>query len=147
MKIQIDTHLAPKEVLALLLRFDDVFIEPLHESVDFADYSNKLSQFAHFVLVHDQDVLIGFIAYYLNDEGDFAYVSLTAVLPEWQHKGIGHLMFSSLYDYIFGKYSFLNLEVMKTNVNARGFYKKEGFVMSEDRNEKLLLFKNIDKND
>ncbi|MCQ2304431.1 MAG: GNAT family N-acetyltransferase [Bacteroidales bacterium] len=143
MKIQIDTHLTQKEVFTLLLRFDEVFIEPLHESVDFADYSSKLSQLAHFVLVHDQDVLIGFIAYYLNDEGEFAYISLTAILPEWQHKGIGHLMFTSLYDYIGGKYSFLNLEVLKTNINARGFYKKEGFIMSEDRNEKLLMSKKL----
>ena len=93
--------------------------------------------------MHDQDVLIGFIAYYLNDEGEFAYISLTAILPEWQHKGIGHLMFTSLYDYIGGKYSFLNLEVLKTNINARGFYKKEGFIMSEDRNEKLLMSKKL----
>ena len=144
MKIQTDAHLEQKEVLTLLLRFDKVFVEPLHESVDFADYSNKLSQFAHFLLVYDQDVLIGFIAYYLNDEDSFAYISLTAILPEWQHKGIGHLMFSNLYDYIGGKYSFLNLEVLKTNTKARGFYKKEGFAMGEDRSEKLLMSKKID---
>ena len=143
MKIQTDAHLEQKEVLTLLLRFDKVFVEPLHESVDFADYSNKLSQFAHFLLAYDQDVLIGFIAYYLNEEGSFAYVPFTAVRPEWWRKGVGHLMFSCLYDYISGKYSCIKLEVLKTNISARGFYKKEGFDISEDRNEKLLMSKKI----
>lgn len=143
MNIQINVHLMQEDVFALLSYFDESFDIPLHEGLNFAEYSIKLSRFAHFVLAYDQDVLIGFIAYYLNEEGSFAYVPFTAVRPEWWRKGVGHLMFSCLYDYISGKYSCIKLEVLKTNISARGFYKKEGFDISEDRNEKLLMSKKI----
>ena len=123
----------------LLERFDNAFTPPLHLGLDFEQYSTKLSENAHFILAEQDNQPIGFIAYYLNEEGKFIYVPFTAVHPTGRHKHIGHTMFSYLKGLLGDSYQFIRLEVLKNNVNARRFYEREGFCISEDRGEKFLL--------
>lgn len=143
MEIRTGLKLSQAEVLLLLNRFDDSSDTPLHEGLDFELYSKKLSDYAYFIIAIENNSQIGFIAYYLNEEGQFAYVPQIVVHKEGRHKGVGHAMFAYLYDSILTEYSCVKLEVLKSNNNARKFYSREGFVEIEDHNERLLLQKNI----
>lgn len=145
MKIHTGLKLSQTEVLSLLEHFDDSSDEPLHESLDFYQYSKKLSQYAYFVIATEDKQQIGFIAYYLNDENHFAYIPQVVVHKSARHKGVGHSMFTVLYECIRNNFLTLKLEVLKSNINARAFYEREGFVESEDRYERLLLYKILNK--
>lgn len=133
--------LSQSEVLSLLNRFDDSSDTPLHESLDFNAYSKKLSDFAFFIIAIENNLQIGFIAFYLNKEGHFAYVPQVVVHKDGRHKGVGHTMFVTLYNYTRTYYNSIRLEVLKFNENACRFYVREGFVEIEDHNERLLLEK------
>lgn len=143
MEIRTGLKLSQSEVLSLLNRSDDSSDTPLHEGLDFESYGKKLSDFAYFIIAYEDGQMIGFIAYYLNEEGKFAYVPQVVVHKDGRHKGVGHSMFAQLYDSIKLNYSCVRLEVLKSNDNARNFYRREGFVKIEDHNERLLLQKNI----
>ncbi len=143
MDIHTGVRLSQSEVLSLLKRFDDSSDEPLHESLDFDQYSKKLSLFAYFVIATEKNQQIGFIAYYLNDENHFAYIPQVVVHKSARHKGVGHFMFMDLYECIRINFLTLKLEVLKSNINARSFYEREGFVEISDHNERLLLEKRL----
>ena len=143
MKVHTGLKLSQSEVLSLLEYFDDTSDEPLHESLDFYQYSKKLSQYAYFVIATEDNQQIGFIAYYLNDENHFAYIPQVVVTKSPRHKGVGHSMFTVLYECISNKFLTLKLEVLKSNINARAFYEREGFGEISDHNERLLLEKKL----
>lgn len=143
MEIQIDIRLTVLEVNNLPNRFDNSSDIPLHEGSDFVSYSEKLSKKAHFILIKENGEMMGFIAYYLNEEGRFAYVPQVVVHREGRHKGLGHKMFAALEESLSCNYDKIQLEVLKSNHNARNFYEREGFIYKEDRNERILLCKNI----
>ena len=143
MNIQTGLKLSQQEVISILNRFDDSSDTPLSQGLDFVSYGKKLSDFANFVIACEEDTMIGFIAYYLNEEGRFAYVPQVVVHKVWRHKGVGHAMFSAIYDSVKSYYSTIRLEVLKANDNAHKFYSREGFVEIEDHNERLLLEKKL----
>lgn len=136
-------RLSKLEVHNLLLYFDDSSDIPLHEGLDFDSYSEKLSKYAYFVIASENDSQVGFVAYYLNEEGKFVYIPQVVVHKDGRHKGIGHKMFQTLFDSLSNEYENVKLEVLKENDYAREFYKREGFEYIEDRGEKLLLAKTL----
>ncbi len=143
MKIRSGLRLSRSEVLSLLERFDDSSDSPLHEGLDFKTYSHKLSQHAYFVLASENDRQLGFIAYYLNEENHFVYVPQIVVHRDARHKGLGHSMFNVLCDSIATDMECIKLEVLKSNIYARDFYRREGFLEVEDRGDKFLLRKKL----
>lgn len=126
-------------VFSLLDFFDDSAVGHLSERIDLLSYSKKLSSNALFLIVKDLDNCLGFVAYYINTEGKFAYISQIITHKTGRHKGIGHLMIESLKKSLIGSYNSIRLEVYNSNTNALEFYKREGFVLREDRGEKSLL--------
>ena len=141
MKIHSGLRLSQSEVLSLLNRFDDSSEKPLHEGIDFSTYSIKLSQYAYFIIAIENDLQMGFVAYYLNDDNHFAYVPQVVVHKEARHKGLGHSMFNVLCDSLAANIECIKLEVLKSNFYARNFYQREGFSCVEDHSERLLLEK------
>lgn len=132
-----------KSVKALLERFDETFVPALSLELDFDSYSEKLSSNAYFVIARyaqeiDNDI-VGFIAYYLNDEGHFCYVPLTAVHKKMKRHGIGKQMFRVLVDSLGTSYSCIKLEVLKSNIAAQTFYNRIGFGFAEDHGIRQLL--------
>lgn len=144
-ELRINQRLTRLEVYKLLLYFDDSSDSYLHTGLDFNTYSEKLCKFAYFVLAFNRNEtdLLGFIAYYLNDEGNFVYIPQVVVHKTGRHKGLGHKMFVALQNSLCGKYETIRLEVLKDNDNAREFYKREGFTPIEDHSERLLMSKEI----
>ena len=143
MEIKVGIRLTEEEVFNLLNHFDDSSDHPLHEGLDFETYSDKLSKCAYFIIAYLEEQCVGFIAYYLNDEGRFAYIPQTVVHKAGRHQGVGHTMFGALYKSVMEKYSTIRLEVLKSNNNARNFYTREGFIAIEDHNERLRLEKKL----
>ena len=143
MEIHTDVRLTEEETLQLLKHFDDSSDVPLHQSLDFVSYSEKLSLCAHFLLAINDGKYMGFIAYYLNAEGNFVYIPQIVVHKDGRHMGIGHMMMAALQEMCFGKYEKVLLEVLNTNLNARKFYEREGFIEEEKHGERLLLSKSL----
>lgn len=143
MKIENGQVLSVEQVLHLLQYFDDSSPVPLHEGLDFQKYSEKLSRYAKFILALDSEKLLGFIAYYLNEDGHFVYIPQIVVHHYGRHQGVGHKMLASLEDKYKGFYDTIKLEVLKDNDNARCFYSRESFVEIEDHGERLLLSKKL----
>lgn len=144
MEIRSGVKLSKDEVVGLLNRFDDSSYLPFHEDLDFDSYGEKLSRHAWFVLAEEKGILMGFIAYYLNEEEHFVYVPQTVVHTDSRHTGLGHLMFSSLYSQVVG-YNCIHLEVMKDNTQALAFYTREGFSVKSESSDRYFLSKNIRK--
>lgn len=139
MEIRSGVKLSQIEVLSLLEHFDSSSVVPLHEGLDFKTYSQKLSQYAYFVLASEMNKQMGFIAYYINEDNHFVYIPQIVVHKDARHKGLGHSMINVLCDSIGEDMKFIKLEVLKSNFYARDFYQREGFEEVEDHDDRLLL--------
>ena len=132
------------EVLSLLHECDNSFDPPLSSHIDLEAYAKRLSDNAFFVLVKDDyGKVVAYTAYYLNQEGAFAFIPEIWVDDSCQRMGMGHKMISHLSigapEYV----KCIRLEVRKNNEKAYCFYQKEGFVIAEDRDAKVLLEKTL----
>ena len=141
MKIESEKILSVEQVFGILQYFDDSSDIPLHEGLNFQEYSKKLSRYAKFVIASNEENMIGFIAYYLNEEGHFVYIPQIVVHKFGRHQGVGHEMLASLENRYKGDYNTIKLEVLKDNDNARRFYARESFLEIEDHGNRLLLSK------
>ena len=139
----IKTTLENDAVDALLQMSDNEFVPSLSHSIDLKQYAKKLSENAQFVLAINKGEMAGFVAYYLNDEGQFIYVPLIWVSSRYQRQGIGEQLIGQLSSLSLIGYTSILLEVLKTNKGALKFYQNEGFEKEEDRGEKLLLKKKL----
>lgn len=132
------------EVLSLLNRCDNSFDPPLSSHIDLQAYARRMSDNALFVLIkNDEGDVVAFTAYYLNQEGAFAYIPEIWVADSCQRMGLGHKMIAHLGHLAPDYVKKIRLEVRKNNEKAYHFYMKEGFVLVEDRNTKVLFEKSM----
>lgn len=109
------------------------------ENVD--DYITKLVNNAEFIAAFHGEICQGFVAYYCNDVASrVAYITLVLVVPDYRGGGLGQ----SLVNFVLihaKKKGFLQcrLEVGSNNEAALALYKKLGFIIIENRVNKLLL--------
>lgn len=130
-------------VLALLNKCENSFEPPLSQNIPYtiSDYAKKLSEYAWFILCVEDDEIIGFTAYYLNEEGRFAYIPQIWVSDKHQRKGIGGSMLEMLIKEAPSFVNSIRLEVRKNNTKAVSFYGKLGFALIEEKENKYLLEK------
>jgi len=107
--------------------------------LDFDVYSEKLSKYALFVIAYEAESCVGFLAFYLNDSDHFIYVPQIVVFHGNRRHGIGHNLFEVLNNRYSERYPIIKLEVLKDNLRARNFYKREGFEMIQERDDRYLL--------
>lgn len=138
-----NVKMSKSEVISLLRRFDDSSDIPLHKGLDFDSYSQKLSTNARFIVSKFDADIVGFIAYYLNEKGAFVYVPQTVVHKSARHKGVGHAMFSLLYESLPVGIKTIRLEVLKANDAARSFYMREGFSCCGESNDRFQMAKEM----
>ena len=144
MKYSIE-KLSKKEVLNLLISCNNSFTPPLSNNIPYTleEYAERLATHADFVLAEEDGIIAGFLAYYTNVEGGFAYIPQVWVSDNHQRKGIGGQMLNMLIQNIPESLSSVRLEVRKNNVKAVSFYNKMGFGVIRDSDNKLLLGKNF----
>lgn len=144
MKYSIE-KLSQQEVFDLLVTCNNSFTPPLSKNIPYTleEYAERLATYADFVLVKEFGNIAGFLAYYTNTEGGFVYIPQIWVSDEYQRRGIGANMMEKLINYAPSYIKKIRLEVRRNNVKAVNFYKKSGFVLIEEENNKYLLEKDI----
>ena len=143
MEIMTLRHLSLNEVYEWVTTCDEKFCPPRWNEERLSEHVLKLSQKAYFNLLIEKDIKVGFIAYYLNEEKKFAYITLIAVAHEFRGKGCSKILLDSFLTHISSDVEEVSLEVSKVNAPALGLYKKYGFVEIEDREEKVLMKKSL----
>ena len=133
-----------KRIINLLKRHNSEK-QGLHIQAELDYYVEKLGNYAtiHTHLIDDR--LVGFIAYYKNDENkELAYLSMLIVDEEFQFKGIGSsLMKSFLTDVINEGFKIIKLEVLKSNEKAINFYEKLDFKIIGNNGKLYIMEKCI----
>ena len=125
---------------------DKAFSKSVLNRLDFDLLFDKIDRYAFFCIAYREDV-IGYAAMYANDsQTKVAYITLIGVCQDWQNCGIG----SSLMEWCVriaksrGMES-IKLEVARDNINAQKFYKKHGFVITDDcMIESFFMIKNLE---
>ena len=73
------------------------------------------------------------------------YVGGIQILPEYQNLGVGTCVFNKLIDQVNKSQKSIVLEVHKVNTKAISFYKKLGFKVESESENKLVMRKDLDK--
>lgn len=109
--------------------------------VDINEISNKFAERAIVKCVELNKRLIGFAAFYCNDTvGYTAYLSMFAVLPEFQGKGISQLLMDEIIACAKEhQMKRVSLEVRTANARAIRFYQKNGFSINEQRSNDSII--------
>lgn len=141
MTIEGGIRLTNEQAYSLLLDFDSAFDPALHEELDLSGYCQKLAANANFVLAKEGEKTLGFIAYYMNDDGQFCYIPLLVVSKGYRRVGAGREMLNCLICILPQSYGSIRLEVLKNNDSAIKFYRDAGFSTIDETNNKWMLEK------
>lgn len=99
----------------------------LSSYVDLPIYAKKIFEKANRIEIWNNGCLIGLIAYYLNIEESFAFITNVSLEKEFVGRGIATQMMEMLYIKTAGKIKVIKLEVKSINSSAINFYNKLGF--------------------
>ena len=125
-----------KQIYNFLVENDNAFNPAFSTNVDLKKYSEKLYNNAKLYEAWDNDSLVGLLAVYINTPEKKAFIPYICV----KRSGIGTSLFSFFLSNLCNC-DCVELEVRKNNLKAIGFYKKMGFVMVSENNEKSQLRK------
>lgn len=111
--------------------------------------TEKFSKYANFVLVTSEtNEIIGFAAYYSNDlENMHAFLSMIIIKSAFSSKGVGSALLKYIIsDCIDKGMKNIALEVNKNNSIAISFYKKFGFVFTDENAKSYFMVLNFSNN-
>lgn len=132
----------------LMKMFDENDADKFVEIKDLGIYVDKILEFASLILFHEQNQLVGLLAYYSNNttEGT-GYITMLIVDKAFRNRNIaGRLLKLSIEDLRQKDFKTICLEVAKNNLKAISFYSKRGFKMIEDRDNRWLMEKQLNEN-
>lgn len=132
-------------VISLLDDFDTMFSPSLSSHINLSAFAEKLALNAFFVLCRQGEELIGYIAFYENKDTGICYIPSVCVKDTYRSNGIASLMMDYLISRLNSDIKTISLEVRKNNDSAVGFYQKQGFAITEDRGDKLLMSKYLNR--
>lgn len=127
------------EIYNHLASCDAEFVQDLIERVDIKEYSKKIYNKAIRFEAWKNEVLIGLVAAYCNDQSTrVAYITSVSVLKDWQGKGIAAQLTRQCIEHArkLGMHC-IRLEVARGNASAIGLYEKYGLVIA-DTNDAFL---------
>lgn len=142
MTLEYKTKTASKEQIYLHLKeCDDNFRPPLSSRVDLLDYSDKIYMLAVSFEAWDENVLVGMVNTYLNDESDLSgFITNTSVLKGYMRKGVASTLLQMCLEYARNhSFSRISLEVSCANGTAIELYSHAGFKASRILAENLLM--------
>lgn len=101
---------------------------PLNEKVDILEYSNKLFEKSVTFEAWSSKSVIGLLAAYLDDAGDFGYISNVSVTAAFRGKGIAKILLEMCLNRAREKnIREMRLEVSKESSQAVKLYERFGF--------------------
>lgn len=141
--IRTNQRVSSVEALQWLTECDENFCPPKWPMSRLEGYAEKLSSHAYWMLMEDEGKKVAFVAYYLNDESQVAYISIIAVAKEHRGCGFGKQILKQFVERLPTTYKVVSLEVSKTNKKAMNLYQSFGFEENETRGEKMLMTKDL----
>lgn len=145
MKIEYKINTASEFALVEHLKHcDNQFVPPLNSRVSIESYGKKIFENAIVFEAWWDNVLVGMVAMYLNENRD-GYITNVSVYNEYGSAGIASQIFTNLQAYSEeNDISSIKLEVNASNVAAIGLYKKFGFKFIEEKsNQIIIMLKNF----
>ena len=133
------------DILLHLTECGDSFIPPLAERVNINDYAKKIFERSVTFEGWAVDLLVGFIATYLDDNADrSAFITNVSVLKSFASLGIASKLLDMCIEYTRkNNFKILALEVHERNNPAIYLYKKFGFNAYETKGNMLLMKRQI----
>jgi ribosomal protein S18 acetylase RimI-like enzyme len=133
------------DVQRLLDDFDIMFSPTLSSHIDLLAFAEKLAPNALFILCRSSEEIVGYIAFYENRDTRVCYIPSVCVKDTYRSNGIASRMMDYLVTQSHADINTISLEVRKNNDSAIRFYRKQNFVVTEDRGDKLLMNKYLIK--
>lgn len=120
--------LSPSIVYEFLESVESLFTPRLSTRVQLMAYANKLHTKACLFSAYNDGTLVGILAVYANEAGEF-YIPLLCVSPVCQKMGIAKTLMQQCLDYVrLNKGKRIQLEVSTENHAAITLYKRNGFM-------------------
>lgn len=140
-------RLTKDRVFELLMRCNNSFSPPLSQNIPYTieEYASKLANNASFIVCSEKGSVVGFVAYYINLDGRFAYIPQIWVSDDHQRQGIGSSMIEELIRNSPIEIQYIRLEVRRSNNKAFAFYLKSNYHVIEEYNGKCLMEMLIEK--
>lgn len=126
------------EILLFLQKVDSLFPIKLSDKTDLTTLAEKFISLGTVFSISENEDIVGLIAGYNNDDVNLkAYISVLAILPEYQGKGYASkLLLDFTEDCKRKKIKRIELFTHKTNENAIKLYKKKGFSIDKLNTER-----------
>jgi ribosomal protein S18 acetylase RimI-like enzyme len=122
---------------------DEDFIPKLSSRVSIKNFSEKIKNYAVFFEAWNQDILVGMVSGYFNNEASkVAFINNVSVLSAFSKRGIARQLLSDALKYAASKmFLEIHLEVNKNNTQALEFYSKNGFHFFNKNGDYLVMKK------
>lgn len=121
------------------------FVPELSSYVDIDKYSEKLYKKAQRIEIWDNGQLEGLLAYYLNTESRFAFITNVSISPRIMREGMASEMIKRMIEDNKGEFDIIRLEVNEDNERAKRFYYKNGFMVKHSiEHGAILMERSID---
>lgn len=126
------------ELLLFLQEVDSLFPIKLSDKINLKELCSKFLSVGTLFSIFENNKLVGLLAGYNNDlENSKAYISVLAILPQYQGKGYASkLILDFTNDCINKKIKRIELFTHKSNENAIKMYKKNGFIIEGTNNQR-----------
>lgn len=136
-----------QEISNYLKEMNSSFIPELDTRVDIDRYAQKIADNAVRLEYRENDKLIGLLAFYVNIENQYSFITTFSIKPEFQGKGhateLMNKMLSIQNEY--PQIDRIELEVNDLNQKAKGFYKNYGFEQIKKSQDILVLSKSVNQ--
>lgn len=130
------------DILRFINEVDHLFPIPLSEKCDLPLYCEKILNNGIFIVASHQGQIVGLLGGYANDLATkSAYISLVAVLPEFQNQSIAQRLIHTFFD-ICEKRNMKKvfLHTHSKNYAAQHMYEKLGFERAESERPDDILY-------
>lgn len=138
-------QLTVARVIGLFDDFDTMFSPSLSSHINLSEFAEKLARNAFFILCRNSQEVMGYIAFYENKDTRICYIPSICVKDTYRSNGIASQMMDYLTSRLHSDINTIALEVRKNNDSAICFYQKQGFTLAEDRGNKILINKYLNK--
>ncbi len=129
------------QIKAHLQDVNKSFVPKLESYVDIELYAGKLYKLANRFEVFSDNALVALLAFYINKDGRYAFITNLSVSEQYARRGIATTLLRQAIDY--AKHNELNkilLEVKTENKRAINFYLKHNFSIIKEYNKLTLQY-------
>ena len=143
MEFQLNTSTS-EQILSHLKVCDDLFVPNLSSYADIESYAEKLFNKAERIEYFQDNQLLALLAFYVNYENSFCFITNVSVDESLKGKKIGDALILQVVEFCLkNKIKSIQLEVRKENNKAINFYKKHNFALLKENRDNFELQKII----